>query len=510
MYEHDTIAAIATPPGSGGVAIVRISGERAEALARAVFQPGQPRDHLKDGASQPSGKRQGGRFIFHSHHLYLGRVIDPLTGQPLDQALLALMRAPHSYTGEDVAELQCHGGSFLVRRILEVVLKHGARLALPGEFTKRAFLNGRLDLSQAEAVLDLIQAKSAGGLRLAWEQVSGRLSEQCGRLRERLLGLTAHLEAFLDFPEEDIPARSQDEFGRDLSELIEAVGRLHASFTRGKVYRDGVRTVIVGKPNVGKSSLLNALTGTDRAIVAPVPGTTRDTLEETVTIGDIPLIVWDTAGLRTSRDEVERMGIDRTRTGIAQAELVLAVFDASRPFDAEDKRVCDYISGKRIVPVLNKIDLLTEKTSRPDHWERGREDGSSLTTAAELETWLGAGPSVAISAQTGSGLDRLADAITALVFGNPPPCPYPNAGEGQDGLAEAGHGVVVTRLRHRDALIKAEQHLTIALEGLSAGLTLDLVAVDLRSALDQIGEITGQVSSEDILDRVFGEFCIGK
>lgn len=492
MYEHDTIAAIATPAGSGGVAIVRISGDRAEALARAVFQPGHPREHLKDEASQALRKRKRGQFIFHSHHLYLGRVTDPLTGQPLDQALLALMRAPHSYTGEDVAEIQCHGGSFLVQGILEAVLKHGARLALPGEFTKRAFLNGRLDLSQAEAVLDLIQAKSAGGLRLALEQVSGRLSEQCGQLRERLLGLAAHLEAFLDFPEEDIPARSQGEFCRELSKLIEAVGRLHASFARGKVYRDGVRTVIVGKPNVGKSSLLNALIGTDRAIVTPVPGTTRDTLEETVTIGDIPLVVWDTAGLRASRDEVERMGIERTLAGIARAELVLAVFDASRPVDAEDKAVCDSISGKRIVPVLNKIDLSIE------------------TTAAELETRLKAGPSVAISARTGSGLDRLAEAITALLLGNPPPFPHPNAGERQDGLAEAGHGVIVTRLRHRDALIKTEQSLTTALESLSAGLPLDLVAVDLRAALDQIGEITGQVSSEDILDSIFGEFCIGK
>ena len=466
MYEHDTIAAIATPAGSGGVAIVRISGERAKTLARAVFQPGQPWEHL------------------HSHHLYLGRVTDPLTGQTLDQALLALMPAPHSYTGEDVAEIQCHGGSFLVQRILEAVLEHGARLALPGEFTKRAFLNGRLDLSQSEAVLDLIQAKSTAGLRLAWEQVSGRLSEECGRLRERLLGLTAHIEAFLDFPEEDIPARTQDEFGRDLSELIEAVGRLHASFAQGKVYRDGVHTVIVGKPNVGKSSLLNALTGTDRAIVTAVPGTTRDTLEETVIISDIPLVVWDTAGLRASRDEVERMGIERTQTGIDQAELVLAVFDASRPFEAEDITVCEYIGGKRVIPILNKIDLPAE------------------TTAAELEARLGAGPPVAISAQNGSGLDSLADRITTLVFGS--------GQNGAAGLAADGRGVVVTRLRHRDALIKAEQYLTTALESLSTGLPFDLVAVDLRAALDQIGEITGQVSSEDILDRIFGEFCIGK
>ncbi len=466
MYAHDTIAAIATPAGSGGVAIVRISGERAEALARTVFRPGQPWERL------------------HSHHLYLGRVTDPLTGQTLDRALLALMRAPHSYTGEDVAEIQCHGGSFLVQRILEAVLQHGARLALPGEFTKRAFLNGRLDLSQAEAVLDLIEAKSAASLRLAWEQVSGRLSEQCGRLRERLLGLSAHIEAFLDFPEEDIPARTQDEFCCDLSELIAVVGRLHASFAQGKVYRDGVRTVIVGKPNVGKSSLLNALTGTDRAIITPVPGTTRDTLEETVTIDDVPLVVWDTAGLRAGRDEVERLGIERTRSGISQAELVLAVFDASRSFDAEDTIVCESVSGKRIVPILNKSDLPTEMT------------------AAELETRLGAGPPVVISAQNGSGLDRLANTITALIFGS--------CSAGQNGLMEDGGGVVVTRLRHRDALRKAERYLTAALESLSTGLPLDLVAVDLRAALDQIGEITGEVSSEDILDRIFGEFCIGK
>ena len=405
--------------------------------------------------------------------------------------MLTLMRAPHSYTGEDTAELHCHGGSFLSHRILETVLAQGARLALPGEFTKRAFLNGRLDLSQAEAVLDLIQAKSQRGLTVAWEQLSGRLSDHCMTIRERLIGLTAHIEAFLDFPEEEVPDRTYQEFSQDLSQLIATIANLHATFAEGKVYRDGIPTVIVGKPNVGKSSVLNALSGTERAIVTAIPGTTRDVLEETIIIGEIPLVVWDTAGLRNTVDEVERIGVERARAGIQQAELVLAVFDASRPFDEEDEAVCRHIQGKTVLPLVNKTDLPVEFVPQ------------------EVYKRIQCSAPVFVSAKNKTGFDSILKQIRLLIFGSDTDSSL-ELQSAEAAETDLGQSVLVTRVRHRDALIKAEYCLTNARDGLNNGLPLDLVAVDLRAGLDQIGEITGHISSEDILDQIFREFCIGK
>ena len=463
MYERDTIAAIATPPGQGGVAIIRVSGSQAETVARQVFVFSHSPDTLL------------------SHRFYFGSIIDPLTRSPLDQGLLVLMRSPQSYTGEDVVEIHCHGGSLLSRRILTAVLNQGARLATPGEFTKRAFLNDRVDLSQAEAVLDLIQAKSDQGLSLAWEQLSGRLSDACASLRERLLALTAYIEAFIDFPEEDIPERSQTELAQELQTLIADVEGLGATFSQGKVHREGIRTAIIGKPNVGKSSLLNLLAGSERAIVTAVPGTTRDVLEETVIIGGVPLVVWDTAGLRHPTDEVERIGVERARAGLREAELVLAVFDASRLFDDEDEAVCRDIADKSVIPVLNKIDL------------------PLAVNPLELEKHLQAWPLVNLSAKSGLGLENLAERIRQATLRTHSVCV-----QGQD------RGAIVSRVRHRDALTKTAQNLRQASASLKEGVPLDLVAVDLHAALDHIGEITGHVSTEDILDKVFREFCIGK
>jgi tRNA modification GTPase len=462
VYEYDTIAAIATPPGQGGVAIVRVSGPLAEASARKIFVLANHKKALV------------------SHHLYVGHIIEPVTGKSIDQGLLTIMRAPHSYTGEHVAEIHCHGGSFLSRRILFALLSQGVRLAQPGEFTKRAFLNGRLDLSQAEAVLDLIQAKSDQGLYLAWEHFSGRFSTVCEMLREKILDLTAYVEAFIDFPEEDIPERTQTELEQTSLALIQEITTLSATFTQGKIYREGIRTAIVGKPNVGKSSLLNLLAGTERAIVTAVPGTTRDILEETVVVAGVPLAMWDTAGLRDTTDEVERIGVDRARAGIRGAELVIAVFDASRPLDEEDQLVCTELTGKTIIPVLNKSDL------------------PPVITPAGLEACLPhASPPVLLSAISGAGLETLRERIPQVVFGGESSFPQEQR-------------VIVSRERHHDALNKAEQSLKQVSKGLQARLPLDLVAVDLRAALDHIGTITGHVTTEDILDRVFREFCIGK
>lgn len=461
MYEHDTIAAIATPPGQGGVAIIRVSGPDAESIARQVF-------HFR---KEPSS--------LHSHHLYFGRIVDPHSGQVLDQGLLTVMRAPHSYTGEDITEFHCHGGSFLSRRVLALVLQQGARLAQPGEFTKRAFLNERLDLSQAEAVLDLIQTKSERGLRLAWEQLSGRLSQTYEELRERLVRLIAYIEAFIDFPEEDIPERTQHELEQELALLIDDISILAETFTQGKVYRDGIRTTIVGKPNAGKSSLLNLLLGTERAIVTATPGTTRDILEETVIVGGIPLVLWDTAGIRQTEDEVEKIGVERARTSVQEAELVLAVFDASCPFDQEDESVLATLTNKQVVPIFNKIDL------------------PQILAVEDLAKRNQNSPPVLISAKTGEGRPVLEKRLQELVLGVQPG-------------KELQSSVVVSSVRHRDELTKTKQSLKEALSGLYSSLPIDLVAVDLRTALDHIGEITGHVTSEDILDRIFREFCIGK
>ncbi len=464
MYTHDTIAALATPIGHGGVAIIRVSGPQAEAIVRQVFILSRPRE------------------TFVSHRFYLGQIIDPLTTIPLDQGLLVLMPAPRSYTGEHVAEIHCHGGVLLSRRILEAVLSQGARLALPGEFTQRAFLNNRLDLSQAEAVLDLIQAKSDRGLQIAWQQLSGRLSEACASFRERLISITAYIEAFLDFPEDDIPEKAQTELLEEMQKFADDIASLSATFRQGKVFREGIRTAIIGKPNVGKSSLLNLLSGTERAIVTPVPGTTRDVLEETVTINGIPLLVWDTAGIRHTVDEVERIGVERALEGLQTAEIVISMFDASQPLDEEDELIFSLIKKKDTIPILNKVDLPV------------------IVQPQEIALHLNGNLPVVFSTKIATGMSELGERIEKLAFGN----------DSQQDSASPFSGAIVTQVRHRDALLKAEQGLRQAHVSLQNGVPLDLVAVDLHVALDHIGEITGHVSSEDILDRIFRDFCIGK
>lgn len=465
MYEHDTIAAIATPPGRGGIAVIRVSGADAERIVRQLFLP------------RPSWEK------LHSHHFYLGKILEQPNGQPIDHAGLILMRAPHSYTGEHIAELHLHGGSFLTRRVLETILNQGARPAQPGEFTKRAFLNGRLDLIQAEAVLDLIHANNETGLHLAWEDLSGRLSQACSAIRDRLITQTAYLEAFIDFPEDDIPEHSQQELSSAFSSIRSDIETLAATFSQGKVYRDGIRTAIIGKPNVGKSSLLNLLADTERAIVTQVPGTTRDVLEESVLVNGILLVVQDTAGIRRTTDEIEKIGIERSLSSIEQAEIILALFDLSRPFDADDALICEKVQGKKFVLVGNKSDL-PQRFDVTDLLD-------NLDTDAPLH----------IAALYGTGMDDLRDRIREVALGK-----QQSGAEGEGPYK----GVMITKIRHKVALEKAAESLKGAEQGLAAGLPLDLVAVDLRASLDHIGVITGQVSSEEILDRVFQDFCIGK
>lgn len=475
MYEQDTIAAIATPPGQGGIAVIRVSGADAFTRLRALIVPPADWETLR------------------SHHFYLGHVLDRPGGQPLDQAGLLLMHAPRSYTGEDTLELQLHGGQHLTRRTLHTVLAQGIRLAQPGEFTKRAFLNGRLDLAQAEAVLDLIEATNDTGLRLAWEDLSGGLSRTCTDMRDRLVSQTAHLEAFLDFPEDDIPERGRAEIRSGLARIRTEAEALAATFAQGKVFRDGVKAAIVGKPNVGKSSLLNLLTGTERAIVTPQPGTTRDVIEETVLVDGIPLVVWDTAGIRRTDDEIERIGIDRSLRGVEQAEIVLAVFDLSRPFDADDRLICESIDHRPAILIGNKTDL-------------PRRFGVNL-----LADVADASAPVCISARDATGIDTLGRRIRAQVLGDADPSADANGIlHAHPGSTNTQNTVFITKIRHHGALTNAAASLYAAEQALERDVPLDLVAVELRTALDHIGEITGHVSNEDILDRVFQDFCIGK
>lgn len=470
---EDTICAVATPVGEGGIGIVRVSGGKAIDVASASVR-------LRSGRSLHDAR---------SHRLYRADLVaggarpalNP--GQNcdlLDDALVAVMHGPRSYTGETVVEIHAHGGPLVLQLLCAALLQGGARLAEPGEFTKRAFLNGRLDLAQAEAVLDTIRARTEGGLAVAQEHLRGALSARVEELREQLIRLLGHVEAAIDFTEEDLAFVSRGELEEGVRSAIESLARLTDSGREGRILREGLATVIVGRANVGKSSLLNALLETDRAIVTAVPGTTRDVLEETVNIRGIPVRLMDTAGIRGTQDEVEREGIRRSAAARDQAELLMIVLDGSSPLTEEDRELVGRQEGRKRLVVVNKIDLPRRLVE---------EDLAGL---------VGGRPDCAvacISAKSGAGLDGLKDRLRELVV---------------RGDFEPGESPTVTRLRHLTALIRAKESLTITLESVVKGLSGEFVAVDLRAAIDALGEITGAVTTDDILDRIFKEFCIGK
>lgn len=470
---EDTICAIATPVGEGGIGIVRVSGEKALDLTSALVR-------LRSGRSLLSVK---------SHTLYHADLVEP-DNQPaqgpakprrtIDEVLVVVMRAPHSYTAEDVVEIHCHGGPLVLQTVCDLLVRRGARLAEPGEFTKRAFLNGRLDLTQAEAVLDVIRAKTSSGLRVAQEQLRGTLSKEIGCMRERLIQLLAHVEAAIDFSEEDITFIPPNELVRGLEETMAEMARLANSCEEGRILREGVVAAIVGRPNVGKSSLLNALLQTDRAIVTAVPGTTRDVLEEVLNIRGVPVRLLDTAGVRDTSDPVELEGIRRSRMAMEQAELLLILLDGSVPLGAEDRALLHQGKEKKHIVVVNKSDL-------PCRISAAELGALKLSGTDSTVVW--------ISAKTGAGLENLRDAIRAMVL---------------RADFEPGETAIVTRLRHRASLIKAEQALAKAIESVKANLPGEFIALDLRGAIDALGDITGAVTTDDVLDRIFSEFCIGK
>jgi len=456
MYRKDTIAAISTPLGEGGIGIVRISGAAAEGIARKIF------------TRIPSGGLQ-------SHRFYYGELIDPDTGDVVDEILLVLMQAPRSYTCEDVLEIHCHGGYLIVQRVLQLVLRAGARLAEPGEFTKRAFLNGRIDLLQAEAVIELIRGKTEAALALAQHQREGLLSKRIAAVKEGIVTSLAFIEAYLDFPEEDIDIPALREIETAVRTSLALIEELLRGFQQGKVLREGVSVLIVGKPNVGKSSLLNTLLKEKRAIVTSVPGTTRDIIEEVVNIKGLPVNLLDTAGIRDSEDEIEQEGMKLTMEKIPLADLILFVVDSSKPFENEDALIVEAILGREFIVVSNKSDL---------------PQAIRLPAQVESENV------VRISARDGGGIEELREAIFSRFI----------HGESLDGR----DFTALSQTRHRDALDRAQKSLLLFLKIFAVGMPLEIVSLELRDALNALGEVTGETTTDDILDQIFTRFCIGK
>jgi tRNA modification GTPase len=460
MIFRDTIAAIATPPGIGGIGLIRVSGPAAEGIARRLFRP------------LPLGN-------FLSHHLYHGEIVSPETGAVLDEVLIAFLKGPRSYTGEDTLEISCHGGPLVLRTVLEEVLLAGARPAGRGEFTKRAFLNDRLDLTQAVAVLDIITAQTRPGLAAAVGHLKGKLFIRIEEMRSEIIDLLAGIEAAIDFSEEDGVGETPGSSPFQIQTVIDRIASLIATYHQGRICREGIGVVIAGRPNVGKSSLLNRLLGEKRAIVTPIPGTTRDFIEETVDLGGIPVRLTDTAGLRPPEDAIEKEGVDLVWQRLETADAVLVLLDGSADLTADDRELLAKMTAKPLLPVLNKSDL-------PQRLEE--ESLKGLLRG-------GTPPAVRISAKYGDGIDRLTAAIRDLVITTP--------------AAEAPEAMIA-HLHQKTALEKAAAGLVRARDGLTGGLPTEFVALEVREALDALGEITGRTTPEEVLDRIFANFCIGK
>jgi tRNA modification GTPase len=459
MKEFDTIAAVATSIGEGGIGIIRVSGLHSLKVVSTIFK----------------GKNNRSLEDIKSYTMRYGHVIDRESGEIIDEVIVSYMKGPRSFTAEDTVEINCHGGVIATNRVLQEVIKVGARLAEPGEFTKRAFLNGRIDLSQAEAVIDIIRAKTELSMRSALAQSEGRISREIKILRNKLLGIIAHIEVTVDYPEDDLEETSSRITSTQLSGVLKEIEKLLNSADEGKILREGLDTVIIGKPNVGKSSLLNALLMETRAIVTEIPGTTRDVIEEFMSIDGVPVKIIDTAGIRETEDIVEKIGVEKSKEKINEADLIILMLDVSRGLDIEDLEIIDYIKSRKYVVLLNKSDL-------PNILNKGELSGLNSQFIIE------------VSAKTGEGLDRLKDAIKHLFF----------KGE------VTSKDTMISNARHKQALIRAKEGCTAALEALKNTSAIDLASIDARNAWMSLGEITGETLEEDIIDKIFSEFCVGK
>jgi len=456
MIDKDTICAVSTPPGEGGIGIIRVSGRDAIKVVSTVFRPcsRKPLSHVT------------------THTIHYGHVVNPGTDESVDEVLVSVMRAPATYTREDIVEINCHGGMMPLWRTLSLLLASGARQAEPGEFTKRAFLNGRIDLAQAEAVMDIISAKTDLSHRSANARLFGGLSKEISALRNKLISLLAMVEISIDFPEEDIEIEEAAQLAEDVSNIQGGIDTLLATYCYGKILREGYASAIVGKPNVGKSSLLNALLKQDRAIVSEIPGTTRDVIEEYLNIDGIPIRILDTAGIRHSHDAVEQEGVRRSLATITAADIVLAVLDGSQPLTPEDRRVLESVQKKSVIVIINKSDL--------------------PRSLQELDVSI---PQVTVSCHSGIGLDRLRQAISDSV---------------KQGVCPSREHAWAVNERQKTILGQTKESLANAMESIKANRSPEFIALDLRGALDSLGLIIGATYTDDILERIFSTFCIGK
>lgn len=459
--DFDTIAAISTPPGEGGIGIVRISGDEAIEIADKLYSMGK-----KSLADQDT------------HTIHYGKVVNPKTGDIVDEVMVSVMRAPKTYTREDVVEINSHGGILVVNKVLQVVLNNGARLAEPGEFTKRAFLNGRIDLSQAEAVMDMIRAKTDRAMHVAVDQLDGQMARLIRDLRQKILDTLAQVEVNIDYPEYDDVEEMTSQLLEDKAREVKAdIQKLLETAQQGKILREGLATAIIGRPNVGKSSLLNTLLRQDKAIVTDVAGTTRDVIEEYVNVKGVPFKLIDTAGIRETDDEVEKIGVDRSRQAIQQADLILLVFNQSEKLTAEDEALIEATKGQNRIILLNKTDL------------------DQQLNVDKLSQLIANDPIVGTSMMTQAGMDELQNKIAELFF------------SGQTGERDATY---VSNTRHIALLEEAEDALSEVLNGIALDMPVDLVQIDMRRAWDLLGEITGDSVQDELITKLFSQFCLGK
>ena len=459
MFIDDTIAAIATAPGEGGIGIVRISGEKSLEVAQSIF------------------KSKSGKMIkdYNTRTLIYGKIVDG--EKVIDEVLVAYMKGPNSYTAEDVIEINCHGGFISVKKILELILSKGVRIADAGEFTKRAFLNGRIDLSQAEAIIDVIKSKTDMAHEVAQNQLEGSLAKKIKDLRMNVTEVLAHLEVSIDFAEEDVEEITYQTLEEKSLELRNEIKKLYDTAESGKILRDGLKTVIVGKPNVGKSSLLNSILGENRAIVTDIAGTTRDVIEEFVNIKGIPLKIVDTAGIRETEDVVEKIGIEKSRESFSTADLVIMVLDASRKLSEEDMEILESIKNKKTIVLLNKVDL------------------EAQIELEKIKEFVSSDDIIEISALKNQGIEELQDKIESMVY---------------QGSVKNSSNLMITNSRHKDALFKAYESINDAISAIEQRMPYDFIEVDFKNIWDYLGYINGDTVREDLLDTIFANFCIGK
>ncbi|MCQ6265065.1 tRNA uridine-5-carboxymethylaminomethyl(34) synthesis GTPase MnmE [Fictibacillus sp. WQ 8-8] len=457
--EYDTITAISTPMGEGAIAIVRLSGSEAIAIADSIYK----------------GKKMLQEV--ESHTIHYGKLIEPKTGEPVEEVMVSVMKGPRTFTREDVVEINCHGGIVSVNRVLQLVLNNGARLAEPGEFTKRAFLNGRIDLSQAEAVMDLIRAKTDRAMNVALNQMEGRLSKLVGKLRQTLLETIAHVEVNIDYPEYDAEEMTHSLLNEKLTFVKQEVDKILTTAQQGKILREGLSTAIIGRPNVGKSSLMNALVHENKAIVTDVAGTTRDVIEEYVNVRGVPLRLVDTAGIRETEDIVERIGVEKSRKVLKESDLILLVVNNNEPLSQEDENLFEAVKGLDVIVIVNKTDLKQE---------------IEMDRVKEL---AGQHPVITTSLLDEEGVDLLEEGIAQLFF--------------QGGI-ESQDMTYVSNSRHIALLQQTIHHIDEALNGIDLNLPIDMVQIDITRAWEILGEIIGDTVSESLIDQLFSQFCLGK